>query len=55
MRLLTTLTGRNHRDDLGPCVAGIMISLALVHIIAESFEVLDGVAGDYPVAAIFIL
>jgi hypothetical protein len=36
-------------------MAGVMLSLSTVHVIADSFEDLDGVAGNFPVASIFII
>eukprot|EP00960_Hanusia_phi_P073205 767958-Hanusia_phi.AAC.3 len=35
--------------------AGVMLSLAFVHIIAESFEVMDGLCGKYPIAAVMVM
>ena len=33
---------------------GVMLSLSTVHVIADAFEDLDGLAGNFPVASIFI-
>ena len=34
---------------------GVMLSLSTVHVIADSFEDLDGLAGTFPVASIFVI
>ncbi|EKX46016.1 hypothetical protein GUITHDRAFT_138503 [Guillardia theta CCMP2712] len=35
--------------------AGVMLSLAFVHIISEAFEVMDGLCGKYPIASVFVM
>ncbi len=35
--------------------AGVMLSLSMVHVIADSFEELQGLAGDFPVASLFVI
>jgi hypothetical protein len=37
------------------CSTGVMLSLSIVHVIADSFEDLDGLAGNYPIAAVFVI
>ena len=35
--------------------AGVMLSLAFVHVIADGFHKMEGLAGDFPVASLFVM
>eukprot|EP00291_Cryptomonas_curvata_P003016 CAMPEP_0172197028 /NCGR_PEP_ID=MMETSP1050-20130122/27187_1 /TAXON_ID=233186 /ORGANISM="Cryptomonas curvata, Strain CCAP979/52" /LENGTH=133 /DNA_ID=CAMNT_0012873459 /DNA_START=45 /DNA_END=443 /DNA_ORIENTATION=+ len=59
MGYLASVTANGEYSDslyiLRAFTAGVMLSLSTVHVIADSFEELDGLAGNFPVASLFVI